>query len=214
MSATPPDAAAGPAIGREERGRALETCLWLAGAVLLGGFDLPAHGYAAFQFAPFGLVAGLLALLYVFVLVQSAVIRRGRGWLAPLLLVYWTAATGMAFRVLLPGPGLVQVALVIGAAVAAAILASRKDRDEAMLWLGIVAVVLAVLRFGIVPFFEARSGLPDWGPVRLGQAADSFRDIFVAYAPQRPAVQALHFGALVCYALALRAQAVRSNSAA
>lgn len=206
LSAPPPDVAATPGIGRVERRRALATCLWLAGAVLLGGFDLPAHGYAAFQFAPFGLVAGLLALLYVFVLVQSGVVRRGRGWLSPLLLVYWTAATGMAFRVLLPGPGLVQVALVIGAAVAAAILASRKDRDEAMLWLGIVAVVLAVLRFGIVPFFEARSGLPDWGPVRLGEAADSFRDIFVAYAPQRPAIQALHFGALACYALALKAQ--------
>jgi hypothetical protein len=75
-----------------------------------------------------------------------------------------------------------------------------------MLWLGIVAVVLAVLRFGLVPFFEARSGLPDWGPIRLGEAADSFREVFVAYAPRRPAIQALHFGALACYALALRAQ--------
>lgn len=182
------------------------TCLWLAGVVLLGGFDLPGRGYAAYQFAPFGLVAGLLALLYVFVLVQKGVVWGGRGWLAPLLLVYWTAATGMAFRVLLPGPGLVQVALVIGAAAAAAILASREDREEAMLWLGIVAVVLAVLRFGLMPFFEARSGLPDWGPIRLGEAADSFREVFVAYAPRRPATQALHFGALACYALALRAQ--------
>jgi hypothetical protein len=201
-----PDPPAGPAVDPGERRRALATCLWLSAAVLLGGFDLPARGYAAFQFAPFGLVAGLLALLYVFVLIQSGVVLRGRRWLAPLLLVYWTAATGMAFRILLPGPGLVQVALVIGAAVAAAILASRKDREEAILWLGIVAVVLAVLRFGVVPFFEARSGLPDWGPIRLGQAADSFRDVFVAYAPQRPVIQVLHFAALACYALALRAQ--------
>ena len=101
-------------IDPAERRQALATCLWLAAAVLLGGFDLPARGYAAFQFAPFGIVEGLLAILYVFVLVQSGVVRRGPGWLAPLLLVYWTAATAMAFRVLLPGPGLVQVALVIG----------------------------------------------------------------------------------------------------
>jgi hypothetical protein len=151
-------------------------------------------------------VAGLLALLYVFVLVQSGVVVRRHGWLAPLLLVYWTAATGMAFRILLPGPGLVQVALVIGAASAAPILASRRDREEAILWLGIVAVVLAVLRFGVVPLFEARSGLPDWGLFRLGQAADSFRDVFVAYAPQRPEIQILHFAALACYALALMTQ--------
>ncbi|HET6341809.1 MAG TPA: hypothetical protein VFG78_06465 [Gemmatimonadota bacterium] len=201
-----PDPAAGPGVDPGERRRALATCLWLAAAVLLGGFDLPARGYEAFQFAPFGFVAGLLALLYVFVLVQSGIVRRGRSWLAPLLLVYWTAATGMAFRVLLPGPGLVQVALVIGAAIAAAILASRKDREEAMLWLGIVAVVLAVLRFGLVPFFEARSGLPDWGPIRLGQAANAFRDVFVAYAPEQPAAQVLHFAAMACYALALKTQ--------
>jgi hypothetical protein len=98
------------------------------------------------------------------------------------------------------------VALVIGAAVAAAILAGRRDRQEALLWLGIVAVVLAVLRFGLVPFFEARSGLPDWGPIRLGEAANAFRDVFVAYAPERPAAQAVHFGALACYAMALRTQ--------
>lgn len=193
-------------VDAAERKRGLVTCLWLVGAILLGGFDLPAHGYATFQFAPFGLVAGLLALLYVFVLTQAGVIRRGHGWLDPLLLVYWTAATAMSFRVLLPAPGLLQVALVVGAAVAAAILVSREDRNEALLWLGVVAVVLAVLRFGVVPLFEARSALPDWGPLRLGQAANSFRDLFVAYAPQRPAVQALYFGALACYAVALWSQ--------
>lgn len=189
-----------------ERRRALVTCLWLATAVLLGGFDLPAFGYTAFQFAVFGVVAGLLGVLYVFVLVQRDVIRMGRGWLEPLLLVYWTAATAMMFRVLLPGAGLVQVGLVIAAAIAAGVIVSRPDRDGAVLWLGIVAVVLAVLRFALVPLFEARSGLPDWGPLKFGAAANTFRDVFVAYAPQRPAVQALHFSALACYALALRAQ--------
>ncbi|MGH7557129.1 MAG: hypothetical protein ACREMD_05010 [Gemmatimonadota bacterium] len=195
-----------PGIPSDERRRALVTCLWLATAVLLGGFDLPLLGYAAFQFAPFGIVAGLLGVLYVFVLVQRRVIWRSRGWIEALLLVYWTAATAMMFRVLLPTAGLVQVGLVIGAAIAAGVIVSRRDRDEAVLWLGIVAIVLAVLRFALVPLFEARSGLPDWGPLKFGEAANSFRDLFVAYAPQRPAVQALHFAALACYALALRAQ--------
>lgn len=195
-----------PGIPPDERRRALVTCLWLATAVLLGGFDLPVLGYVAFQFAAFGIVAGLLGVLYVFVLVQRGVIRKGRGWIEPLLLVYWTAATAMMFRVLLPTAGLVQVALVTGAAIAAGIIGSRRDRDEAVLWLGIVAVVLAVLRFALVPLFEARSGLPDWGPLKFGEAANSFRDVFVAYAPQRPAVQALHFAALASYALALRTQ--------
>ena len=193
-------------VSPAERRRALATCLWLAAAILLGGFDLPALGYAAFQFAPFGIVAGLLGLLYVFVLVQRGVIWSGLGWIEPLLLIYWTAATAMMFRVLLPAPGLVQVALVVGAVIAAGIIVSRDDRDEAVLWLGSVAVVLAVLRFALVPVFEVRSGLPDWGPLDLGAAANALRDIFVAYAPQRPAAQALHFGALVSYALGLKVQ--------
>ena len=100
-----PEPALRQGVDPRERQRALATCLWLATAVLLGGFDLPARGYAAFQFAPFGLVAGLLAILYVFVLVQGRVVWLGPGGLATLLLVYWTAATAMAFRILLPTRG-------------------------------------------------------------------------------------------------------------
>ena len=55
----------------------LGVCLSLALATLLGGLDLPAHGYAAFQFAPFGLVAGLLGIVYVFALSNREVIRFG-----------------------------------------------------------------------------------------------------------------------------------------
>ena len=86
------------------RRRALATALWLAAATLLGGLDLPAQGYAAFRFAPFGMVAGLLGILYVFVLYNRSVLTRFPGWLNVLLLVYWAAATATAFRVLLPPP--------------------------------------------------------------------------------------------------------------
>lgn len=188
------------------RRRGLATGLWLAAATLLGGIDLPAEGYAAFRFAPFGMVAGLLGILYVFVLYNRGVLRPFPGWLNVLLLVYWVAATATAFRVLLPPPGLVQVALAIGAAFAAGIIVTRSDRVHAAVWLAFVAVALAVLEFALVPAFQARSELPNWGPFQLGETADSLRDFFVAYAPQRPAVQGLHFAALAGYALALWTQ--------
>lgn len=188
------------------RRRALPTALWLAGAVLLGGLDLPARGLEAFRFAPFGVVAGLLGIVYLFALSTSGVVRRPPGWLDPLLLVYWVAATATLFRVLLPPPGLVQTGLAVAVAVAAGVIATRGDRDRAAIWLGIVAVTLAGLRFGLVPAFQARSGLPSWGPFQLAAAADSMRDFFVAYEPQRPAARLVHFGALVCYAAALRTQ--------
>lgn len=188
------------------RRRGLATALWLAVATFLGGLDLPAAGYAAFRFAPFGMVAGLLGILYVFVLYNRAVIRTFSGWLNVLLLVYWTAATATAFRVLLPPPGMVQVALALGASFGAGVVVTRRDRDHAVVWLAFVAIALAVLQFALVPAFQARSSLPDWGPFRFGETADSLRDFFIVYSPQRPAAQGLHFAALAAYALALWTQ--------
>lgn len=200
-------------VSGAERRQALATCLWLAAAVLLGGLDLPARGYEAFRYAPFGIVSGLLGILYVFAMSLRQVIRPSGGWLRPLLLAYWVAATATMFRVLLPPPGLVQAGLALLAAIGAGVVVSQRDREGAALWLGILAVGLAVLEFALVPAFQARSGLPNWGPLQLGEAANAFRDFFVSYAPQRPAVQGLHFGALVCYALAVRAQWPATGSA-
>ena len=89
------------------------------------------------------------------------------------------------------------------AAAGAGIIVSRKDREGAVLALGIVTVILAVVRFALVPVFWARSDLPNWGPFRMGASADAMRDFFVAYAPERPASQALHFLALVLWVAAL-----------
>ena len=185
------------------RRRALGVCLLLAASVLVGGLDLPATGYDAFRFAPFGFTGGLLGILYTFALVSRSVLWRPPGWLGAMLLVYWAAALAMTFRVLLPPPGLVQVALAIVAAAAAGIVVSRHDRQAAVLTLGVVTVILAVVRFALVPVFWARSELPNWGPLRMGASADAVRDFFVAYAPERPASQALHFLALVLAVAAL-----------
>lgn len=188
------------------RRRTLGATLWLAGATLLGGLDLPARGFDAFRFAPFGVVHGLLGLLWVFALVVAGAIRRVPGWVGAVALAYWVAATATAFRVLLPPAGLVQVGLAVAAALGAAIVAARKDPERGVVWTGVVAVSLAVLEFALVPAFQGRSGLPNWGPIDLGEWSNAFRDVFVAYAPQRPAAQALHFAALACWAAALWVQ--------
>ncbi|MBW3661012.1 MAG: hypothetical protein KY397_05190 [Gemmatimonadetes bacterium] len=189
-----------------DRRRLLAAALWLAGATLLGGLDLPARGFESFRFAPFGIVAGLLGLLWVFALVVAGAVRRPPGWVGAVALAYWVAATATAFRVLLPPPGLLQVGLAVAAALGAGIVATRPDRDGAVVWTGVVAVTLAVLKFAVVPVFQGRSGLPNWGPLDLGEWSEAFRDVFVAYAPQRPAAQALHFTALACWAAALWTQ--------
>jgi hypothetical protein len=198
--------AAGPSAGgptAAARRRALGVCLLLACAVLVGGLDLPASGYEAFRFAPFGFTGGLLGILYAFALATRSVLWRPPGWLGAVLLVYWAAALAMLFRVLLPPPGLVQVGLAIVAAAAAGILVSRRDRESAVMTLGVVTVALSVVRFALVPLFWGRSELPNWGPLRMGASADAVRDFFVAYAPERPASQALHFLALALTVAAL-----------
>jgi hypothetical protein len=178
-------------------------CLLLISSVLVGGLDLPASGYEAFRFALFGFTGGLLGILFTFALASREVLWRPAGWLGAMLLVYWAAATAMMFRVLLPPPGLVQVGLAVLAAAGAGIIVSRHDREGAVLTLGIVTVILAVVRFALVPAFWARSELPNWGPIRIGGSADAIRDLFVAYTPERPASQALHFLALILWVAAL-----------
>ena len=185
------------------RRRALAVCLLLAASLLVGGLDLPAHGFDAFRYGMFGVTSGLLGILYAFALASREVLWRPPGWIGTILLLYWAAATAMMFRVLLPPPGLVQVGLAVLAAVGAGIIVSRHDREGAVLTLGIVTVMLAVIRFALVPVFWARSELPNWGPLRIGASADALRDFFVAYAPERPASQALHFLALSLWVAAL-----------
>lgn len=192
-----------PGTPASHRRRALGVCLLLAASVLVGGLDLPAHGYEAFRYGMFGFTGGLLGILYAFALSSRRVIWRPAGWTGTLLLVYWAAATAMMFRVLLPPPGLVQVGLAVLAAAAAGIIASRRDRESAVLALGVVTVTMAVVRFALVPAFWSRSDLPNWGPLRIGASADALRDFFVAYAPERPASQALHFLALALWVAAL-----------
>lgn len=200
---TPAAAASGSGAVRR---RTLVTCLWLVAAVLLGGLDLPATGFAAFRFAPFGAVAGLLGITWLFALTARGVVVLPHGWLRVMAIVYWTAATAMVFRVLLPPPSLVQAALAVLAAIGAGIVATRGNRESAAVWVGVTAVCLAALRFAVVPAFWARSELPNWGPLRLGATADAVRDFVVAYAPERPAAQAIHFAALACWAAALWVQ--------
>ena len=185
------------------RRRALGVCLLLAGTLIVGGLDLPARGYEAFRYGMFGFTGGLLGILYTFALASRGILWRPRGWLGTLTLVYWAAATAMMFRILLPPPGLVQVGLAVLAAASAGIIVSRQHRESAVLSLGIVTVTLAVIRFALVPAFWSRSDLPNWGPIRFGASADALRDFFVAYAPERPASQALHFLALCVWVVAL-----------
>jgi hypothetical protein len=177
--------------------------LLLAASVFVGGLDLPAHGYEAFRFGMFGFTGGLLGILYAFALATRRVIWHPAGWIGTVLLVYWAAATAMMFRVLLPPPGLVQVGLAVLAAAGAGIIVSRHDRESAVMALGGVTVTMAVVRFALVPAFWSRSDLPNWGPLRIGASADALRDFFVAYAPERPASQALHFLALALWVAAL-----------
>lgn len=161
---------------------------------------------AAFRFAPFGTVATLLGMLYVYALACRGVLRRSEGWQRVLLTAYWVVATAMMFRVLLPPPGLVQVGLAIWAVIGAWLIIRTKGRERAALWLGIVAVSLAVVRFALVSIYGYRSDLPDWGPLQLGAATNALRDVLVAYTPEQPFAEAIHVAALVSYAVALWVQ--------
>lgn len=159
------------------RARVLTIALALSIVTLIGGIDLPASGYASFRYAPFGWVAGLLGAIYVYALSERGVLVLGGGRARWLLTAYWVAATATVFRILLPPPGLAQVALAVAVALAAGVVAHRPNRRAAASVSVVIAVSLAALQIG-----------------------------FAGYTPRRPAAWVLCVGATLMYAAALRAQ--------
>lgn len=170
------------------RPRALAIALVLSIVTLVGGIELPIDGYTSFRYAPFGLVSGLLGALYAYTLADRGVIVSDRGWIGVVLAAYWVVATATVFQVVLPSAGLIQVGLATLTALAAVGVARRPNRQSAARTFGPVIVILAGLSFGSGSLMGAGPGL---------------HNVFVAYAPRRPAQYALDLAALAGYGVAL-----------
>lgn len=159
---------------------------------------------AGVRYELFGLTEGLIAILFTYLLIA----RRAwpdptwpLGWIAT---GYGTLATAQALHMLLPPPGVVQWIAVIGIVFAVWAAMSGSSARGVIMMIATLAIILALLKFSVIPFVWERAGPSPGAVFGLGDLAESFRRLFVEYEVVSPAGQIYGFLALTGWAAGTR----------
>lgn len=189
-----------PATLTPER-RAVAAALLFLGSAALGGVHLLEGGV---RYHTPGVVEGIFALLLAYILLLQGAWVRPPGWLGWLPVAYGTAASAQLLGLLLPPPGLVQwtVVFVLALTVWGALAGGTRTRLVASL--ASLALLLALLKFSVIPFLWERAGPGPGEALGFGSLAESVRRFFAEHEPMRPAGQTLGLLALSLWALGSR----------
>ncbi|HEX6749794.1 MAG TPA: hypothetical protein VF092_21055 [Longimicrobium sp.] len=189
------------AVIRTPAQRAVAAALLFLAAAVLAGVAPVENGV---EYRVFGIVEGLFALLMAYLLVL-----RG-AWAAPVgvpgwaAVVYGTVATAQVLGFLFPPPGLVQWVVVTGIAITAWSVFSAGSPRRLVASLASLAVILALVRYSVIPVLWTRIGPAQGTAFGLGDLAEGARRIFADWRPVKPAGELLGFLAVCCWALATR----------
>lgn len=181
--------------------RAVAAALLFLGSAVLAGVTLVTDGLV---YRTFGLVEGIFALLLSFILVH-----RG-AWAAPVGLVGWiavgygTLAGAQLLELLFPPPGVIEWAVVGTLSVAAWSALGRGTRERLIVSLASLALVLAVLKFSLIPAVWSATGPAAGTAFGLGDLAERGRRFLADGQPVRPVGQLVGFAALCLWAVATR----------
>lgn len=174
--------------------------LFLACAVFAGIVPIE-HGV---EYHLFGLAEGVFALLLAYVLVLRGAWAAPSGVCGWLAVGYGTIATAQVLELLFPPPGLVQWVVVTGVAITAWSVFSAGSPRRLAASLASLAVVLALVRYSVIPVLWAHLGPAQGTAFGLGNLAEGARRIFADWHPVRPAAELVGFVAICCWALATR----------
>lgn len=156
------------------------------------------------EYRAFGMVEGLFALLLTHVFLLRGVWSRGTGALGWVPIAYGTIASAQLLGLLLPPPGVLQWMVVTGLAFSAFAAFGARSPSRLLAGLGIAALLLALLKYSIIPFLWVRSGPGPGEAWGLGNLAEGFRRLFVEYEPLGPGGELVGFAAIACWAIATR----------
>jgi hypothetical protein len=156
------------------------------------------------EYRAFGMVEGVFALLLAYLLAFRGAWERPEtltGWMAT---VYGVLASAQALELLLPPPGMIEWMVVAGIAVTAWGAFSGGTRRRLVVSLASLALLLAVLKFSVIPVLWTRMGPAAGTGFGLGDVAEGVRRTFVDYRPLRPVGQLVGFVALALWAVGTR----------
>lgn len=174
--------------------------LFLAAAAL-AGFE---PGDAGVHYRLFGLPEGIFALLLTYVVLLRGVWARPvepLGWVA---VGYGTLANAQLWELLLPPPGVVEWVTVTGLAIVFWGALGTGSRRRMIGSLGSLALLLALLKFSVIPVLWNRIGPPAGAAYGLGDLAEEARRFFADYTPTGAGAQLAGFAALCAWAAATR----------
>ena len=181
--------------------RAVAASLLFLLSAVLAGVTLVEHGV---EYHLFGLVEGVFALLLGYILVLRGAWPAPSGVCGWAAVVYGTVATAQVLELLFPPPGLVQWVVVTGVAITAWSVFSAGSPRRLVASLASLAVVLALVRYSVIPVLWAHLGPAQGTALGLGNIAESARRVFADWRPVRPASELVGFVAICCWALATR----------
>lgn len=181
--------------------RAVAASLLLLGSAVLAGLTLLEDGIA---WRTFGLVEGVFALLLTYVLARRGAWPAATGWAAWTVLVYGTLANAQLLELLLPPPGMIEWGVVGALSVAAWGALGRGSRHRLVVSLASLALLLAVLKFSVIPVLWRHAGPAAGTALGLGDLAESARRILADHQPVRPGGQLVGALALALWVLATR----------
>lgn len=174
--------------------------LFLASAVAAGVALVP----EGVEYRLFGMVEGVFALLLAYLLVQRGAWERPVGVAGWIAIAYGTVANAQALELLLPPPGMIEWMVVAGIAVTAWAAFSGGTRRRLVVSLASLALLLAVLKYSVIPVLWERMGPAAGTAFGLGDVAEGVRRTFADHRPLRPAGQLVGFLALALWALGTR----------
>lgn len=180
--------------------RHVAAALLFLGCALLAGI---APGQTSVQYHVFGLVEGLLALLLTYILVLRRAWAPASGLTGAVALGYGALANAQLWELLLPKPGVLEWVVVVGIAFSAWGALGRGSRYRLMAALASLALLLAVLKFSVVPAFYAEIGPAPGDLLGLGDLAERSRRV-IAGAPPETGAQWVGVVALALWVLATR----------
>jgi hypothetical protein len=156
------------------------------------------------EYRAFGMVEGVFALLFSYLLVFRGAWARPEGATGWIALAYGTVASAQALELLLPPPGMIEWMVVAALAVTSWGAFSGGTRRRLVFSLATLALLLAVIKFSVIPVLWARMGPAAGTAFGLGDAAESVRRTFADYRPLRPIGQLVGFVALALWAAGTR----------
>lgn len=181
--------------------RAVAAALLFLGSATLAGVTLVADGVV---YRTFGLVEGIFALLLTYVLVHRGAWLSPAGASAWAAVGYGTLANAQLLELLFPPPGVIEWGVVGALSIAAWSALGRGSRERLVVSLASLALVLAVLKFSLIPAVWSGTGPAAGTAFGLGDLAERGRRFLADGQPVRPVGQLVGFAALCLWVVATR----------